>query len=88
MQVDHGRLDAGITLHPDLFPGLKIKKVDFDQPMITVLRDIVNQHENLDFEYGDFQVVLFDRTKADQGGAINSEAAASPRVTSGLHQKN
>lgn len=82
-----GKSDSIFSLDGDLFSGLRIKKVDFDQPLIRVLRDICDQHDHLDFEFGDHQVVFFDRSKAESSGSINSVRSAHSVDTPHRSQK-
>ena len=78
LQFSVSKCPAALALDGDINPLIEVQDVDPHRSVIAVLRDICDQHENLDFEFGDHQFVFFDRTKAEDG-AINSEDAASPR---------
>jgi len=55
--AESGKSNLRFSLYEDLEPYLMIKKVDYDQTVIEVLRDITDQHDKLDFNFGDYQIL-------------------------------
>ena len=61
----YGQCNVHISLSDNLDPNIMIKKIDFDQSVMGFLRDIADQYDYLDFEFGNHQIILFDRRKAE-----------------------
>ena len=72
LYAEAGRSNFRLSLDEDLDPNIKIKRIDYDQTVIEFLRDISDQHGQLDFDFGDYQILLFERKGADPDGCINS----------------
>lgn len=67
----YDKCNVYITLNDDLDPNIMVKKVSFDQPVVDFLRDIAAQYDYLDYEFGDHQIMFFDRRKVEPNAGGN-----------------